>query len=74
MQNAPVYDVDIFAPHQEHSNRSDSEKHSSACGPFIWEMSREIAQYVIDCREETSLPDTYYINIFYPVAFRVRKD
>jgi hypothetical protein len=68
------YDTDINVSHQQHSNHSGGDEHSSGCGPFIWEMSREICQYIINIREDITLPPTYDIEIFCPTAFSARKN
>jgi hypothetical protein len=74
---AEKYEVEFNAPHQQESNRSGWLEHSSACGPFVWEMSREIVQYIVDIRgdiQDGTLPHDYAIEVFCRKEFKAQKN
>ena len=51
----PSLTVAHEAPHQTSSqNRSHALDGGSACGPFIWEISRQICQHVADCMDDST--------------------
>jgi hypothetical protein len=71
------YEVEFNAPEQEWNNRSGNVELASACGPFVWEMSREIVQYIIDIREDIqhgTLPHDYPIQIYCSTEFNDKKN
>ncbi|CAE7013355.1 hypothetical protein P3342_003764 [Pyrenophora teres f. teres] len=58
------------APHQKgRENRSQVRDGVSACGPFIWDMSRQICQYLADCYEDNASE----IDISVPQGFCQRR-
>lgn len=46
------YTAEPNAPNQENNNLAGDIDSDSACGPFIWAITKEITQYIIDCRED----------------------
>ncbi|KAF2125838.1 hypothetical protein P153DRAFT_389291 [Dothidotthia symphoricarpi CBS 119687] len=44
--------VDKKTPHQGRDNVSGAADGGAACGPFVWAITKEILQFIVDCRED----------------------
>ncbi|KAI4651882.1 hypothetical protein J4E93_002078 [Alternaria ventricosa] len=69
-----VFDIDTHCPNQAHENVSGNKDGNGACGPFVWEMSKEITQYIADCREDHDFPDDGQINPCLPGGYQGRRN
>lgn len=69
-----VFDIDTHCPNQGYENVSGKEDGMGACGPFVWEMSKEITQYIADCREDPEFSDHDQIDPHLPDGYQSRRD
>jgi len=70
MPQRPSLTVAHEAPHQISSqNLSHALDGGSACGPFIWEISRQICQHIADCMDDY----TSDIDVTLPSGFSDRR-
>ncbi|KAF2029304.1 hypothetical protein EK21DRAFT_113035 [Setomelanomma holmii] len=44
--------VDPHTPLQARDNYAGREEAGSACGPFVWLIAKEVAQYIVECNED----------------------
>ncbi|KAI4714719.1 hypothetical protein J4E89_000400 [Alternaria sp. Ai002NY15] len=69
-----VFDIDTHCPNQGHENVSGEEDGLGACGPFVWEMSKEITQYIADCREDPNFPNVGQVDPCLPDCYQRRRN
>ncbi|KAI4688637.1 uncharacterized protein J4E84_004567 [Alternaria hordeiaustralica] len=69
-----VFDIDTHCPNQGHENVSGEEDGLGACGPFVWEMSKEITQYIADCREDPKFRDVSQVDPCLPDGYQRRRN
>jgi hypothetical protein len=50
-QNETKFFIDANIPKQHIHNNCQNEE-GSACGPFVWAMVKEYAQYIVECRDD----------------------
>ncbi|KAF1843023.1 uncharacterized protein K460DRAFT_356806 [Cucurbitaria berberidis CBS 394.84] len=48
----PTFTIDQNAPNQGTDNACTADK-NGACGAFVWAISKEFVQYIIECREDS---------------------
>ena len=56
--HATDFSYDWHCPNQSLENASGFADGAGACGPFVWEMSKEITQYIADWNDEPRVPGT----------------
>lgn len=49
----PMFINDPNAPHQFEHNACGSVDGNGACGPFVWAITKEFAQYIVDASEDS---------------------
>ncbi|KAF2249043.1 hypothetical protein BU26DRAFT_604966 [Trematosphaeria pertusa] len=50
-------DVEVETPHQKRHNRCHKDG-GGACGPFVWAITKEISQFIVDCEDDgVQVPD-----------------
>jgi hypothetical protein len=50
-QSESKFPIDANMPKQHMHNLCENEE-GSACGPFVWAIVKEYAQYIVECRED----------------------